>query len=450
LPSSVEAEEILHLEGQIQEKDAALQQLRKEQDAQESKLRQLKAKMRRLKAASSVNSPIDSGLARDKLAELSVKKPGNLVLPRNVIERYAESGLVKQLTAKGQADDECMWVNEQEGLFYLNRNSRFFPWVLSYLLAEEAEQKLWDPPVGVARSALRNEFKTFQLPMPSSLGYLYFVGGQADLTLNSAGSWIEACDPDSGAVRQITPSLPNPRALHACALLGNDIVAAGGNNGTRAVETVSAFSFRTRDWTTLPSMSCARSGLCLLAHGEDKLYAIGGWTGHCVVSSVESYDSAAKKWMTVGHLSTPRYRFGAASVGSKIFVFGGISDNKVTLDSVEMFDPIRNISKFRAAIPTKRKLFGTAVLGDHVYLIGGQQGAGEVAAVERYDTMRDCWTTCAPLPRPRTSCVAVAIGAKILVLGEPSFWYDAAKDTWSPGPGIRSKVYCSVVLACGM
>lgn len=116
----------------------------------------------------------------------------------------------------------------------------------------------------------------------------------------------------------------------------------------------------------------------------------------------------------------------------------------------------------RAPLPNPRNHLGGAVLGGQIYAVGGQhlgdEADGAVADVHRYDPASDSWTAAAPLPRPLGHITASTVvwDNRIVVLGgvalartpgqiegqesDQVLAYDPDTDRWSrlaPLPGPR-------------
>ena len=74
---------------------------------------------------------------------------------------------------------------------------------------------------------------------------------------------LERYDPTAGRSTQL-PDLPTPRGGLAAALVGTQIVTAGGESPTGVFDNVEAFDIATSTWSILPPMKTPRHGLALL------------------------------------------------------------------------------------------------------------------------------------------------------------------------------------------
>ena len=102
--------------------------------------------------------------------------------------------------------------------------------------------------------------------------HVYAVGGRNLVGQNTAA--FERFDPATGAW-QTMPNMPTPRGGVAAACVDGRIIAAGGEEPTRVLDTVEAYDTATGTWATLPPLPVPRHGMALAAVGNS-VYAIGG------------------------------------------------------------------------------------------------------------------------------------------------------------------------------
>ncbi len=113
----------------------------------------------------------------------------------------------------------------------------------------------------------------------------------------------------------------------------------------------------------------------------------------------------------------------------------------------------------RAAMPLAKTDFGSSVVDGLIYTFGGMTGARGTALDDAtvYDPKADEWRSLPPLPTPRRSVRAGAIGSTIYVVGGVSEAgttgamdvFDVAAETWSSSPSMptaRFGVGLAVVL----
>jgi len=186
-----------------------------------------------------------------------------------------------------------------------------------------------------------------------------------------------------------------------------------------------SYDAQLNEWTVLKPMPTARAGLAAAAL-KGSIYAIGGRTGllpntGTKLHVVERYDLHKKTWTTVASLTSARSDLAAAVVGHRIFVFGGFDANSEAVSTVEVYLPHQNKwSGGLKPMPTRRATFNYVVpLRGLVYVIGGfDESFVTLATVEAYDVVHDMWEEGLPsMPTRRASAGSVRYGNKIFVLG---------------------------------
>lgn len=103
--------------------------------------------------------------------------------------------------------------------------------------------------------------------------YAYAVGGR-NLSSDKNSAAFERFDPATGAW-QTMPNMPTPRGGVAATCIDGRIVAAGGEEPTRVLNTVEAYDIDTGTWSALPPLPVARHGMALATVGNS-VYAVGG------------------------------------------------------------------------------------------------------------------------------------------------------------------------------
>ena len=93
---------------------------------------------------------------------------------------------------------------------------------------------------------------------------LYMVGGSRtgfNGNLNSLQSAVDVYDFDTQIWTTQSSPIPTPRGGNGVAILGNELLAIGGNNSSgNAINTTEALNLDNGNWRTLPSMNQARHG----------------------------------------------------------------------------------------------------------------------------------------------------------------------------------------------
>lgn len=83
----------------------------------------------------------------------------------------------------------------------------------------------------------------------------------------------------------------------------------------------------TNQWSFIPHMLSARSGVSLVAF-RNSLYALGGFNGFTRLSSGEKYlPGTASEWVQISEMFSPRSNFATVILDDLIFVIGGFNGN---------------------------------------------------------------------------------------------------------------------------
>jgi non-specific serine/threonine protein kinase len=103
--------------------------------------------------------------------------------------------------------------------------------------------------------------------------YVYVIGGrQMSSDKNSAA--FERFDPAKGTWQKL-PDMPTARGGVGAACFDGRIIAAGGEEPTRVLDTVEAYDIATGSWTGLANLGVARHGMAVAAVGHSVL-AVNG------------------------------------------------------------------------------------------------------------------------------------------------------------------------------
>jgi hypothetical protein len=266
------------------------------------------------------------------------------------------------------------------------------------------------PPMPTARSSLAGA--AAPCPRVRHRTCVYAIGGYdlASIALNT----VEAYSPATNTWATLPP-MPTARRDLAAATApcprhdGLCVYAIGGstNGGTRAVNTVEAYSPATNTWATLPSLPTARLDLaaatapCPRARNRTCVYAVGGSTngGISAVNTVEAYSPATNTWATLPSLPTARSSLAGAAAPCPgvrhrtcVYAIGGTT-NSITsaVNTVEAYSPATNTWATLPSLPTARSyLAGSAApcpaTRNHacVYAIDGYNGNRAVSTVEAF------------------------------------------------------------------
>ena len=224
---------------------------------------------------------------------------------------------------------------------------------------------------------------------------------------------------DSWSSGTAGPAPARSEAAYGDTTHGGFLYVIGGVSAGTAVPNVHRYDPVTDTWTALASMPTARAGAAA-ASVDNNIFVIGGrlsadpCSGGPYVATVEKYDIDADTWTTVASLSTARSDLAAVAHGGKIYVFGGCA-GPVT-DEVDVYNPQTNTWTTLAAMPTPRASLAVGHSGQNVYALGGWNGAA-LNVNEVYDIAGNSWSTNTPMPTARLKAGTRSHGGRVYVIG---------------------------------
>eukprot|EP00808_Paulinella_micropora_P007899 g73761.t1 len=193
------------------------------------------------------------------------------------------------------------------------------------------------------------------------------------------------------------------------------VLALGGYNGSRAVDTMERLNLRTGCWEGMEQRLCtARCGMGATVAHDHFIYAIGGYDGS-YLASAERY-SPARGWELIAPMQHSRNYLAAAALDGYVYAVGGF-DGVSRLKSVERYDPKEDRWVSVAPLSVARTRLAVAVLQGFMYALGGWDGEQLHESVERYDPRRDCWEPMPSMSAPRYELSAAVLGGKLYVVG---------------------------------
>jgi N-acetylneuraminic acid mutarotase len=173
-------------------------------------------------------------------------------------------------------------------------------------------------------------------------GRIYVMGG-LDLVNGGALAAVEVYDPTTNAWASVAPmSTQRYGGAAALGLDGRIYVMGGNTTGYHGdgVSSAEAYSPASNTWTTLPSMSAARSYLSAATGADGRVYALGGLDPNgTYLSSVEAYNIQLGAWQPIAPLPTPLGDSAAVSAGGTVSVFGGVTPTADGLATVRGYTP---------------------------------------------------------------------------------------------------------------
>lgn len=189
-------------------------------------------------------------------------------------------------------------------------------------------------------------------------------------------------------------------------------------------------------------MALARSEHPAAVLGDDMVVAGGfievgvGRTG--VTPSVEAYSPDTDTWRDLPDLPEARHHGMAAAVGNRMFFMGGYTASGDP--SPDVWELVDDVWANRAPLPEPVAAGAAAILGDAVYIVGGAPGAPFL----RYDPEADSWSRLREPTTEREHVAGVALDGEIWALAgrwegqifDTTEVYDPVMGTWRAGPSL--------------
>jgi len=201
----------------------------------------------------------------------------------------------------------------------------------------------------------------------SSAVYAMVVFASLSAVSGCASRTTSALLPSGATVtRQTSPfswttkaPMPTARSFLAAGHINRSIIlAVGGMQGGRDLNTVEAYDYTTDTWTTKASMPTARAHLAVgVINGI--LYAVGGdQNGAGALNTVEAYDLSKDTWVTKAPMLTARSGPAVGVIRDKnnhvlLYAVGGEDANGNFLNTVEAYNPAKNKWTAKASMPAQ-------------------------------------------------------------------------------------------------
>ena len=284
-------------------------------------------------------------------------------------------------------------------------------------------------------------------PMPRPIGHVtanvFARNGRvvvvSGLTTNSVpiANVIEY-DPSTNTWNELPP-LPSGRQSPVSGLVGDQMVATCGLNGSLQTQTwvTDTTTSTSGTWYNGPSLPIA-AGEVASGVINNVLYVVGAAT-----NATMAYDLSTGIWrsdLAPRPLSGDHH--GAEVINGKFYLFGGLNGGGAAAGKVQIYNPVTNSWSLGASAPYATGSAATALIGGKVYMAGGIVSGKTVAAAAVYNLANDTWASIASMPAGRNHAAAGTDGQKLYVFGGriggnvPSVGfsdvqiYDPASNTW--------------------
>jgi non-specific serine/threonine protein kinase len=222
--------------------------------------------------------------------------------------------------------------------------------------------------------------------------YLYAVGGHK-ITETSNTAAVQRFDPGTGQWTQLPP-MPAAASGLGAAIVGGQLITVGGDNATTVFNTVRTYNLATKAWSTLAHLPAARTGMSVTAY-RNILYAVDGAAqpGHIASKSTVQILTLPRAQSPAPVQLAGRWRLGhespfvvqyapAAELGGQIWVAGGLLGPKYATAKTEFYDP--TIDTWNPGPPLPIALHHAMMVTYHsrLWVIGGfvAEGGNVLAA----------------------------------------------------------------------
>jgi non-specific serine/threonine protein kinase len=247
-------------------------------------------------------------------------------------------------------------------------------------------------------------------------GTVWVLGG---LGKGSKGSpRVEGYDPVINGWKA-GPDLPAPLHHEMAVTYKDEAVVMGGwiPKGSDPSAEVSdrVFALRGGRWEELPSLNRPRAAGAAAVVG-DQIVVAGGQADGRLVATTEVFDG--KRWRVGANIPTPREHTAAVSDGHFLYVVGGraLSPDKNSA-ALERYDPATDKWQRLPDMPTSRGGLGAAIARGHLLAVGGETPTDVLGEVESYNLGRRTWSTEPEMRSPRHGVAVAAIGGSLYALG---------------------------------
>ena len=227
------------------------------------------------------------------------------------------------------------------------------------------------------------------------------VAGGSDTT-GVYSSTVEVYNVASG-MWQVTGQMLQPRRYHQLVRLRNGtVLAAGGFNGTSALNSAELYDPSTGKWTQATPMNHARYLFNMVLLGDGKVLAASGddnITAGITTTTSEIFHPEKNTWTLVGPMQTGReYAQIALLPSGKALVAGGFNNTLGVLAQAEVFTPAS--ASWAATGPLGAQRFNHQMVklrGGGVLAAGGQDNAIPLKSAEIYSESTSMWASAKPM-----------------------------------------------------
>ena len=221
----------------------------------------------------------------------------------------------------------------------------------------------------------------------------------AEGKLTTVGGWRDGGATDSLASLtwqgrystwvELFPRMPTPRYFLATVCRGRKLIAAGGYDGHRRLNTVEILDTDLQQWSSVASLPHPLEWASITVCG-DLLYLLGGYdqNGYPTLSVLTSsitdilhYQQETANQPAVWHQTahSPYYGSTAVSVGGELLAIGGCDEDMKDISAVVAYDPTSNSWQDMRHMNTPRSWpLVVALLSNELIVCGGFGGESKL------------------------------------------------------------------------
>jgi len=267
-------------------------------------------------------------------------------------------------------------------------------WLAGGLLGpDEATNKTqyYDPTLRTWGTGPSLPFLVHHAALVNYRGQLWLIGGFLPVGHNleaSASDHVLILDPAKNQWVE-GPPLHHARAASAAAVVGDQIVVAGGRTGGKTETNVTTTEiYNGKSWHDAPAIPVPGDHLAGVTDGT-YFYAIGG--RNLSVSenhaALQRFNPATGQWTQLTPMPTPNSDFGAAYIDGQLVTFGG--ENLFTVFKTAMaYNLATRKWSTLESLPVARHGMGVAVLGQTIYAMNGAAEPGHDGSTSTMEKLR--------------------------------------------------------------
>jgi hypothetical protein len=182
------------------------------------------------------------------------------------------------------------------------------------------------------------------------------TGGLSDGDNVSDGIYDISLDPPHDS--KLLTKMPEPRCLHGCEIVNNQVMVVGGSTTTKfkdAKSTVYVYDLNNNECKTLPPLPFPISEMATVSYKGNIILIGGANEKGQTLNSVVMYDVKTGKVKMLPCLNRKRTASAAVITGNVVIVMGGYDcETKTRLSSVECLDLNINVWRELSPMTTKR------------------------------------------------------------------------------------------------